>query len=110
MMKKRMAEIGALNQNTKSHGGKLDPAQACPQLRALAATEGTVMAYMTKNKDWCSLPDAMLAQMSQSRARTVGFAAKACDFAVKLKKMQQQQAAAPQQQQQQALKLPAGPL
>lgn len=114
MMQKRNGEITALNRINKSHGGKLDPIEACPHLRNLSALEGQVLAYMQKNKDWCSIPDDAVNQMSQSRTRSAGFATKACGFAAKLKKMQQMQAQgaaqAAQQQQQQALKLPTGPL
>jgi hypothetical protein len=112
LMKKRMADVAALNQISKAHGGKLDPTSACPRLRSLAAAEGQVVAYMSKNKEWCSIPDDLVTKMTESRTRTAGFAVKACDFAVKIKKMQAQQAVAAQQQQQQtqALKLPAGPL
>ncbi len=111
LMKKRLADVAVLNQITKSHGGKLEPTSACPKLRSLAAAEGEVVAYMTKNKDWCSIPDDLIGKMTESRARTAGIAAKACDFAVKIKKMQEQQAqSVQQQQQQQALKLPTGPL
>ena len=112
LMKVRLAGIEALNQITKTHGGKLDATLACPKLRSLAAAEGQVVAYMTKNKDWCNIPDDIVSKMSASRVRTTGIAAKACDFAVKIKKMQSQQAQAAQQQQQQqqALKLPTGPL
>ncbi len=110
LMKKRMAEVAALNQNTKTHAGKLDPITACPQLRSLASVEGQVVAYMTKNKEWCSIPDDLLSKMTESRARTAGVATKACDFAVKMKKAQEQQAEAGAQQQQEAVKLPSGPL
>lgn len=111
LMKKRMADIAALNQITKTHGGKLEPITACPRLKSLAAAEGQVVAYMTKNKDWCSIPDDLVSKMTESRARTASVAVKACDFVVKMKKMQEQQAqAVQQQQQQQALKLPSGPL
>ncbi len=112
LMKKRMVQVTALNQITKTHGGKLEPISACPRLRALAAAESQVVAYMTKNKDWCSLPDDLVAKMSQSRARTASVAVKACDFAVKIKKMQTQQSQQAQQaaNQQPVLKLPAGPL
>lgn len=109
LMQKRMAQIAALNQNTRSHAGKLDPTLACPQLRSLAAIEGQVVAYMTKNKDWCSLPDDLITKMSDSRGRTAGIAVKACDVAVKMKKAQQQQATAAAQPQQ-TIKLPTGPL
>ena len=108
LMNKRMAQVAVLNQNTKAHAGKLDPTTACPQLRNLAAIEGQVVAYMTKNKDWCSLPDDLIGKMTESRARTSGVAAKACDFAVKIKKAQEQQATAATQQP--AVKLPTGPL
>ncbi len=112
LMKKRMAQVTALNQITRTHGGKLEPISACPRLKALAVAEAEVVAYMTKNKDWCSLPDDLVAKMSQSRARTASVAVKACDFAVKIKKMQTQQAQQAQQaaNQQPVLKLPAGPL
>ncbi|MBE7197213.1 MAG: hypothetical protein INR70_05360 [Parafilimonas terrae] len=113
LMKKRMAEVAALNSITKAHGGKLEPIAACPRLRSLAAAEGQVVAYMTKNKDWCSIPDDLISKMTDTRGKTASIAVKACDFAVKIKKMQQQQ----QQQQQQAasqpeqqVKLPTGPL
>ena len=110
LMTKRTNAIAVINANTRTHSGKLDPVSACPQLRNLAAVESEVVAYMTKNKDWCSLPDDLISKMSESRARTAGVAVKACDFVVKLKKMQEQQAQAGAQQQQQAVKLPTGPL
>ena len=109
LMKKRMVQVTALNQITRTHGGKLEPISACPRLKALAAAESEVVSYMTKNKDWCSLPDDLVAKMSQSRARTASVAVKACDFAVKLKKMQTEQAQQAANQQP-VLKLPAGPL
>lgn len=111
LMNKRMADVAGLNKITKSNGGKLDPITACPRLRSLAATEASVVAYMNKNKEWCSIPDELVTRMSDSRARSAAVAVKACDIAVKIRKMQAQQ-----QQQAQAgtpppvLKLPAGPL
>ena len=111
LMSKRMAEVAALNGNSKNNGGKLDPASACPRLRNLAAIEGQLVSYMQKNKDWCNMPDDLVEKMTASRAKSAGFAAKACSFAAKMKEMQQQQATQQiQQQQQQAVKLPAGPL
>ena len=113
LMSKRMGEINALNANSKKNGGKLDPAAACPQLRSLAETEGVIVSYIQKNKDWCAIPDDLLDKMSASRVKTAGVATKACTFAVKLKQMQQQQATQQAQQaaaQQQTVKLPTGPL
>ena len=113
LMGKRMVEIDALNKISKAHGGKLDPVAACPRLRSLAAAEGAVVAYIEKNKEWCGLPDDIADKMSATRAKTEGFAGKACSFAAKIKDMQaqqQRQAQSQQQQPEQTVKLPTGPL
>jgi len=93
-------------------GALADPVAACPQLKALAAAQGAVVSYMTKNKDWCSLPDDLIAKTAGAQAQINGFAAKACGMIAKIKEMQakaaQQQAA--QASQVPALKLPTGPL
>ena len=111
LMNKRMTEIGALNKISKAGGGKLDPIAACPRLRNLASAEGEVVSYMSKNKDWCNLPDDIVSKMTATHAKTVSYAAKACSFAGKVKQMQQmQQKQAQTQQQEQAVQLPTGPL
>lgn len=112
LMSKRIVQIEALNKNSKSHGGKLDPVSACPQLRNLAAAEGQVVAYIEKNKEWCGLPDDIADKMTATHSKTEGFAAKACGFVAKMKQMQaeQQKQAQSQQQQEPAIKLPTGPL
>ena len=110
LMQKRLAITAQLEKNKKAHAGKLDPAQACPELRSLAAAQGEVISYMTKNKDWCGLPDDLVAKMNAAKANMVKYSVQACSVAVKIKQMQEQAAKAPQQQQQQALKLPTGPL
>ena len=113
---KRQVFNGLLEANKKAHGGKIDPVAACPQLRSLAAAQGAMVSYMTKNKDWCGLPDDIVAKTSQAQAQINGFAVKACGMIAKIKQMQAQQAAAQAQAQQAqanqvpALKLPTGPL
>ena len=109
---KRSVINAQLEANKKSHGGKIDPVLACPQLKALAAAQGAVASYMTKNKDWCSLPDELVTKTGESQAQIAGFAVKACGMVAKIKQMQAQQAAQAQTQASQipALKLPAGPL
>ena len=109
LMDKRMVEIGALNKISKSNGGKLDATLACPRLKNLAAAETQVVSYMVKNKDWCNLPDDLIAKMSASRVKTAGIAVKACTIAVQIKKGAAQQQAQ-QQQPQETVKLPTGPL
>lgn len=113
---KRAAINAGLDKNKKAHAGKIDPVAACPQLRALAAVQGEMVSYMQKNKDWCSLPEDLVAQSAKAQGQISGFAAKACGMIVKIKQMQAQQAqqAAMAAQRQAAevpqLKLPAGPL
>ena len=106
---KRAVVNAALEKNKKAHGGKIDPIEACPQLKALAAAQATVPAYMQKNKDWCSLPDDLVSKMTEAQAQIASFAVKACGMIAKMKEMQ---AKAAQQQASQvpALKLPSGPL
>jgi hypothetical protein len=106
---KRNAAIQKLNAISKSHGGKLDPIEACPALRNLKAVEGEMAAYLTKNKDWCNIPDDFLNNFNSGTSRTAGMANQACALAAKVKQMQQNgglgAAAAPP-----PVKLPAGPL
>ena len=106
---KRNAAIQKLNAISKAHGGKLDPIAACPALRNLNAIEGQMGAYLTKNKDWCNIPDDFLNNFKTGTSRTGAMAKQACDLAAKVKQMQENggmgAAAAPP-----AVKLPAGPL
>jgi hypothetical protein len=94
--------------NTMKKSGKLDAEAACPKLRALTSIENEWVAYMTKNKDWCNIPEDALANMEANKNKTAAFAGQACSVAAKNKKMKEQQADGAGQQQQ--LKLPAGPL
>jgi hypothetical protein len=104
---KHDAIVASLNAMKKS--GKLDAVAACPKLRLLASIENEWVVYMTKNKDWCSIPDDALTNMEANKTKTTAFAGQACSVAAKNKKMKEQQAAGGGQQQQQ-LKLPSGPL
>jgi hypothetical protein len=110
---RRNAQMAALNQLGKANKGKMDPVAACPMFRKLVSLEGEMLSYLTKNKDWCGFPDQLVEQFQKGRATTSGYAAKACQVAGQVKKMQQMQReqaenggalGAPQQ------KLPSGPL
>jgi hypothetical protein len=107
LTKKRQAIIDQLNHLAKGGKNQLDPIAACPKLRALVAAEHELVGYLTKNKDWCAIPDEALQNISASTAKSGGVANQACAAAAQMKKAQQQQAtgAAPQGQ-----KLPTGPL
>lgn len=108
LTKKRQGIIDQLNQLAKGGKKQLDPVASCPKLRALVAIEHELLAYLTKNKDWCAVPDEALHNISESTGKSGKVANQACTVAAQMKKAQQQQATgalnAPQQ------KLPAGPL
>ncbi|MGD9657359.1 MAG: hypothetical protein AB7U61_06905 [Methylocystis sp.] len=109
LTEKRMAGIEALNKLGKAGKGKMDPEAACPAARRLVAVETEMMNYLTKNKEWCNIPDNIVDGFKDARGKTQSFASQACAAAAKMKQMRDQAAAggggmmAPP-------KLPAGPL
>jgi hypothetical protein len=109
LTKKRQGVIDQLNHQSKGAKNQLDPVAACPKLRALVAAENELVSYLTKNKEWCSVPDEALANINASSSKSSTVANQACKVAAQMKKAQQQQSAgalnAPPGQ-----KLPTGPL
>ncbi len=104
----RNTEMQKLNDFAKSfHGKPMDPALMCAKSGGLLHAEEALIAYMEKNKDWCSFPDDAINNLKASHEKDVGFSGKACKVAAQLKKMKEQaaQGAGPQAQ-----PLPAGPL
>jgi hypothetical protein len=104
----RNAELEKVNNFAKAaHGKPLDPAGFCSTSAPLLRAEQALIAYMEKNKDWCSFPDEAINNLKESHNKNAAFSAKACQVAEKLKKMKEQaaQGGGPQQQ-----PLPAGPL
>jgi hypothetical protein len=104
----QLNEINAMAAQSKKDKKPIDPAIFCAKAHNLSAAEDALIAYMTKNKDWCAVPDEVLGNLQESHKKSVEFGGRACVAAAKFKKMQEQQAAgggAPQ-----APALPAGPL
>jgi hypothetical protein len=108
LTKKRQGVIDQLNKLTEGGKKQLDPVASCPKLRALVAVEHELLAYLTKNKDWCAVPDEAFQNITASTGKSGKVANQACAIAAKMKKAQEQQASGalnvPQP------KLPAGPL
>ncbi|MDQ6869804.1 MAG: hypothetical protein M3178_16130 [Pseudomonadota bacterium] len=108
LTKKRQDVLDQLNKLAQGGKKQLDPVAACPKLRALVAVEHELLAYLTKNKDWCAVPDEAFQNISASTGKSGKVANQACTVAAKMKKAQEQQASGalnvPQP------KLPAGPL
>jgi hypothetical protein len=104
LSKRRQAIIDDLNKIAKSSPkGQLDPAASCPKLKTLAVAEQQLLAYLTKNKDWCQVPDDAVANFTAAAEKSKTIAAKACAVAEQIKKGLQTGAAA-------GPKLPSGPL
>lgn len=111
LTERRMAQIQALNNLGKAGKGKMDPNAACPAAKKLVGIENEMLGYMSKNKEWCNIPENVLDGFKQAGSKTKAFAAQACNAAAKMKEMMQQQ-------REQAAgggmgappKLPAGPL
>jgi hypothetical protein len=106
----RNAQLQVVNDFAKSfHGKPMDPEQFCAKSAGLVRAESALIAYMEKNKDWCSFPDEAIGQLKEHHAKNAGFNAKACTVAAQIKKMKEQAAqgggAGPQAQ-----PLPTGPL
>ncbi|HEY4847323.1 MAG TPA: hypothetical protein VIH87_05880 [Methylocella sp.] len=108
LTKKRQGILDQLNKLAQGGKKQLDPVASCPKLRALVAVERELLAYLTKNKDWCAVPDEAFQNISASTGKSGKVANQACTVAAQMKKAQEQQASgalnAPQP------KLPAGPL
>jgi hypothetical protein len=108
LTQKRQAIIEQLNRLSKGAKNELDPVAACPKLRALVAAEKALITYLTKNKEWCAVPDEALSNISAGSAKSSAIANQACKVAAQMKKAQEQQANdalnAPVQ------RLPSGPL
>ena len=104
----RNGELEKVNAFAKAaHGKPLDPEAFCVKSAGLIKAESAIIAYMEKNKDWCSFPDEAINNLKASHEKNAGFNAKACTVAAKIKKMKEQaaQGGGPQVQ-----PLPAGPL
>jgi hypothetical protein len=103
-----LSEINTMAAESKRTKKPMDPAAICGKARALTSAEIALIAYMEKNKDWCSIPDTVVQSLKEAHAKSTDFGNKACVAAAQFKKMQEQQAAgagpaAPPP-------LPAGPL
>jgi hypothetical protein len=105
---KRTVELTKINQMVQAAKGKpMNPVQFCSVSGGLNAAENALIGYMEKNKDWCSVPDEVIAALKGNHVKSMAFGAKACAVAAQMKK---QQAAGAANSAPPAQPLPAGPL
>ena len=94
LAQERNVQLQVVNDFAKAaHGKPMDPEQFCLKSAGLIRAESALIAYMEKNKDWCSFPDEAIDQLKEHHAKNAGFNAKACQVAAQIKKMKEQQAA-----------------
>ena len=110
LAQERNIQLEIVNNFAKAfHGKPLDPEAFCAKSGGLIRAENALIAYMEKNKDWCSFPDEAISQLKEHHAKNTQFTNKACTVAAQMKKMKAQAAqgggSGPQAQ-----PLPAGPL
>ena len=69
----RNTQLEIVNNFAKSfHGKPMDPEQFCAKSGGLIRAESALIAYMEKNKDWCSFPDEAINGSRSITARTPG--------------------------------------
>jgi hypothetical protein len=111
LAQERNTQLEIVNNFAKSfHGKPLDPTGFCAKSSGLVRAETALIAYMEKNKDWCSFPDEAISQLKEHHAKNTQFSSKACTVAAQMKKMKEQAAQQGAAAGSQAQPLPAGPL
>lgn len=108
--KKLEAQVAALNALQKGKNKQIDPAAACPRLRNLAATERELLAYVKKEKAWCSIPDDVIETIAKRADNTSRIAGQACKAAAAQAQMRRQAQQGAQSAPDQRPRLPSGPL
>ena len=72
----RNTQLEIVNNFAKSfHGKPIDPEAFCGKSEGLVRAENALIAYMEKNKDWCSFPDEAIAQLKEHHAKNTAFSA-----------------------------------
>jgi hypothetical protein len=79
---KVMAPREALMQRINGYRTKRPtPGQACSTLGQLVTADGNVLKWMTENKDWCQIPDALVEQLQTASGQVSKSRGQACTAA-----------------------------
>jgi hypothetical protein len=79
---KVMAPREALMQRINGFRNKRPTAgQACSTLGQLVTADGNVLKWMTENKDWCQIPDALVEQLQTASGQVSKSRGQACTAA-----------------------------
>ncbi len=77
-------------------GKQIDPMVFCARAAPLGPADRDMLDWLTKNKEWCQVPDDVIAQFGETRKKDADMTTRACSVAAKLKVMKEQAAKAAQ--------------
>ena len=102
--------MGAINRINAFKGKRPTPTQACSAFGALVDSESKMIKWMEANKEWCQIPDALLADLKKNSAQGVKVRGQACSAAKKEAQMRAQQGQGGGGAPRPAVRLPQGAL
>ena len=110
LAQRRQAEMETIRKiadAAKAAHKQIDAEVFCAKSSGLVSVDKAMGAYFEKNKDWCQVPDEVVANFKTAAAQDAGMSSKACKVAGEMKKAKEQaeNGGGPQVQ-----PLPAGPL
>jgi len=94
-MSERASIVQGLNKNA-GKDKKLDPRYACSAFGKLVSNGETGLTWFDANKEWCSVPDQVVANFKKEHDKVKDLRGQACGAVAKMEKMQQQAKKGPQ--------------
>jgi hypothetical protein len=90
---KLMSERQTLTEQLNNSAGKdkkLDPKVACSAFGKLGTNSDAIVKWMETNKDWCQIPDQVLANFKSEQAKVKELRGHACKVAAQATQMEKQ--------------------
>jgi hypothetical protein len=77
----RLSALGA-------KGKKVDPKVACTSFSSLVTNGNKTLKWMETNKDWCQIPDALIANIKNDHVQAEKLRGQACKVAAQITEME----------------------
>lgn len=71
-----------------SKGKKVDPRTACTSFSSLVTNGNKTLKWMEANKDWCQIPDSLVANIKNDHQQAEKLRAQACKVAAQVSEME----------------------
>jgi hypothetical protein len=104
------ARMGAINRINGFKGKRPTATQACSAFGALVSSEDKMIKWMEANKEWCQIPDTLLADLKKGSAQGIKVRGQACSAAKKEAQMRAQARQGAPAAARPAVRLPQGAL